>query len=174
MNPELCSESLTLSVFVELFWFAVVWSISSTTLTRTESAGLILTVGNGRWNNKQKWHFEQPTFPRHEIFIIVFSIQRIFYVLYFDLSIYIYIYAFSRHFYPKQLTGHSGYTLFVSMCVPWDLNPQPFALLTQYSTTEPQEHLSVYLSIYMAVFNWNMYYLYNLYLQKTVYKITFS
>ncbi len=28
----------------------------------------------------------------------------------------------------------------VSMCVPWELNPQPFALLTQCSTTEPQEH----------------------------------
>ncbi len=29
---------------------------------------------------------------------------------------------------------------FVSMCVPWESNPQPFALLTQHSTTEPQEH----------------------------------
>ncbi len=29
---------------------------------------------------------------------------------------------------------------FISMCVPWELNPQPFALLTQCSTTEPQEH----------------------------------
>ncbi len=29
--------------------------------------------------------------------------------------------------------------LFFSMCVPWELNPQPFALLTQCSTTEPQE-----------------------------------
>ncbi len=29
---------------------------------------------------------------------------------------------------------------FFSMCVPWELNPQPFALLTQCSTTEPQEH----------------------------------
>ncbi len=28
---------------------------------------------------------------------------------------------------------------FISMCVPWELNPQPFALLTQCSTTEPQE-----------------------------------
>ncbi len=27
-----------------------------------------------------------------------------------------------------------------SMCVPWELNPQTFALLTQCSTTEPQEH----------------------------------
>ncbi len=26
--------------------------------------------------------------------------------------IYIYIYAFSRHFYPKRLTVHSGYTFF--------------------------------------------------------------
>ncbi len=30
--------------------------------------------------------------------------------------------------------------IFVSMCVPWELNPQPFALLTQCFTTEPQEH----------------------------------
>ncbi len=51
-----------------------------------------------------------------------------------------YIYAFSRCFYPKRLTVHSGYTFFISMCVPWELNPQPFALLTQCSTTEPQEH----------------------------------
>ncbi len=35
------------------------------------------------------------------------------------------IYAFSRRFYPKRLTVHSGYTFIVSMCVPWELNPQP-------------------------------------------------
>ncbi len=29
--------------------------------------------------------------------------------------------------------------MFISMCVPWESNPQPFALLTQCSTTEPQE-----------------------------------
>ncbi len=29
---------------------------------------------------------------------------------------------------------------FLSVCVPWELNPWPFALLTQCSTTEPQEH----------------------------------
>ncbi len=28
----------------------------------------------------------------------------------------------------------------LSVCVPWELNPQPFALLTQCSTTEPQQH----------------------------------
>ncbi len=38
---------------------------------------------------------------------------------------YIYMYAFSRRFYPKQLTVHSGYTFIVSMCVPWKLNPRP-------------------------------------------------
>ncbi len=32
------------------------------------------------------------------------------------------------------------YIFFVSMCVPRELNPQPFALLTQCSTTEPEEH----------------------------------
>ncbi len=26
------------------------------------------------------------------------------------------------------------------MCVPWELNPQPFALLTQCSTTEPHRN----------------------------------
>ncbi len=38
---------------------------------------------------------------------------------------YIYIYAFSRRFYPKQLTVHSGYTFVLSVCVPWKSNPQP-------------------------------------------------
>ncbi len=32
----------------------------------------------------------------------------------------------------------SDYT-FLLVCVPWELNPQSFALLTQCSTTEPQE-----------------------------------
>ncbi len=50
-------------------------------------------------------------------------------------------FAFSRLFYPKRLTVHSGYTFFfISICVPRELNPQPCALLTQCSTTEPQEH----------------------------------
>ncbi len=32
-------------------------------------------------------------------------------------SVHIYIYAFSRHFYPKRLTEHSGYTFFLSVHV---------------------------------------------------------
>ncbi len=66
-------------------------------------------------------------------------------------SIYIYIYAFSRRFYPKRLTVHSGYTCFITMCVPWESNPQPFALLTQCSTTEPQEHYLY--RLYIFTFN---------------------
>ncbi len=31
----------------------------------------------------------------------------------------------------------------LSVCVPWDLNPQAFALLTQCSTTESQEHKTI-------------------------------
>ncbi len=56
-----------------------------------------------------------------------------------------YIYAFSRRFYPKRLTipdfipeATSGYTFLVSMCVPWELNPQPFcaanAMLYHWAT----------------------------------------
>ncbi len=34
--------------------------------------------------------------------------------------------------------------IFFSMCVPWELNPQPFVLLTQCSTTEPLEQTILY------------------------------
>ncbi len=51
--------------------------------------------------------------------------------------IYIYIYAFSSRFYPKRLTIAFRLHIFISMCVPWESNPQPFTLLTQCSTTEP-------------------------------------
>ncbi len=41
-------------------------------------------------------------------------------------------------FIQSNLQLHSGYTLSL-VCVPWESNPQPFELLTQCSTTEPQE-----------------------------------
>ncbi len=42
-------------------------------------------------------------------------------------------------FIQSDLQVHSGYTFLISKCVPWESNPQPFALLMQCSTTEPQE-----------------------------------
>ncbi len=51
---------------------------------------------------------------------------------------YIYIYAFSRRFYPKRLTVYPDYTFFVSMCVPWELNPQPFVLLKLRLSRQPK------------------------------------
>ncbi len=44
-------------------------------------------------------------------------------------------------FIQSDLQVHSGDTFLISMCVPWESNPQPCALLTQCSTTEPQEQL---------------------------------
>ncbi len=40
-------------------------------------------------------------------------------------------------FIQRELQLYSGYTFFISMCVPWESNPQP---LTPHPTTEPQEH----------------------------------
>ncbi len=55
---------------------------------------------------------------------------------------YIYIYAFSRRFYPKRLTIAFRLYIFISTCVPWESNPQPFAQQTQCSTTEPHRNTS--------------------------------
>ncbi len=44
-------------------------------------------------------------------------------------------------FIQSDLQFHSGYTFVVSTCVPWESNPQPFALLTQCSTTEPHRNM---------------------------------
>ncbi len=44
-------------------------------------------------------------------------------------------------FIQSDLVHFRLYNFFISMCVPWELNPQSFALLTQCSTTEPQEHM---------------------------------
>ncbi len=47
---------------------------------------------------------------------------------------YIYIYAFSRCFYSKRLTVHSGYTFVLSVCVcSLGIEPTTFVLLTQCS-----------------------------------------
>ncbi len=59
-------------------------------------------------------------------------------------EIYIYIYAFSRRFYPKRLTSAFKLYICISMCVLWESNPQPFVLLMQCSTTEP--HRNTYMT----------------------------
>ncbi len=51
-----------------------------------------------------------------------------------------YIYAFSRRIYPKAFTVHSCYTYFCQYMCSLGIEPTSFALLTQCSTTEPQEH----------------------------------
>ncbi len=56
---------------------------------------------------------------------------------------YIYIYAFSRRFYPKRLTITFRLYIFISTCVPWESNPQPVAQQTQCSTTEPHRNIDL-------------------------------
>ncbi len=46
-------------------------------------------------------------------------------------------------FIQSDLVHSRLYMFFITMCVPWELNPQPFALLTQCSTTEPQEQVQL-------------------------------
>ncbi len=58
------------------------------------------------------------------------------------LHLHLHFYAFSRRFYPKRLTIAFRLYIFISICVPWESNPQPFALLTQCSTTEPHRNTS--------------------------------
>ncbi len=48
-------------------------------------------------------------------------------------------FTFIRRFYPKRLTVHSGYTYFCQYMCSLGIEPTTFALLTQCSTTEPQE-----------------------------------
>ncbi len=48
-------------------------------------------------------------------------------------------FTFIRRFYPKRLTVHSGYTVFCQYVCSLGIEPTTFALLTQCSTTEPQE-----------------------------------
>ncbi len=53
---------------------------------------------------------------------------------------YIYINAFSRRFYPKWLTVHSGYTCYCQYMCSLGIEPTTFVLLTQCSTTEPHRN----------------------------------
>ncbi len=48
-----------------------------------------------------------------------------FYIIVINICFYIYIYAFSRRFYPKRLTIAFRLYIFIIMFVPWESNPQP-------------------------------------------------
>ncbi len=55
---------------------------------------------------------------------------------------YIYIYSFSRHFYPKQLTVHSGLYIFYVHVFPGNQTHNRCAAnAMQCSITEPREHM---------------------------------
>ncbi len=60
---------------------------------------------------------------------------------------YIYIYAFSRRFNPKRLTIQAIHIFVSTWMYSLGIKPTTFALLTQCSTTEPQEHFLVFCKI---------------------------
>ncbi len=49
----------------------------------------------------------------------------------------------SDAFIQSNLQWYTGYIFFYIMCVPWESNPQPFALQTQCSTTETHCSVSI-------------------------------
>ncbi len=63
---------------------------------------------------------------------------------------YIYIYA-------KRLTITFRLDIFISMCGPWESNPQPFALLTQCSTTEPHRNIQTYAILIVCLLSYIIY-----------------
>ncbi len=72
-------------------------------------------------------------------------------IFFLCIYIFIYIYAFSRRFYPKRLTiAFRLYIFNQYLCILWESNPQPFALVTQCSTTEPQEQEMHFILIYLG------------------------
>ncbi len=67
-----------------------------------------------------------------------------------NIHIYIYIYAFSRCFYPKRLTVHSGYAFFLSVCLSntssfWNVL-KTFILLCECLGNIPFEHFAMLLT----------------------------
>ncbi len=58
----------------------------------------------------------------------------------------IFIFTFMNlaRFYPKRLTLFRLYIYIVSMCIPWESNPQPLHCQRNALTTEPQEHIHLH------------------------------
>ncbi len=86
------------------------------------------------------------TLQLHIIYLYIQNCPLLYTLLYFN--------AFSRRFYPKRLTIAFRLYIFISMCAPWESNPQPFAQLTQCSTTEPHRSThSVWVCTYTCTYN---------------------
>ncbi len=75
-------------------------------------------------------------FNMHHFFVSLISI--LFYII--KISIIFTFMHLADAFIQSHLQLHSGYTFLISICVPWESNPQPFALLMQCSTTEPHRN----------------------------------
>ncbi len=62
----------------------------------------------------------------------------------FLLFVFLYQYGARLSYLHLSEATYSAFRLYsFSMCVPWELNPRPFALLMQCSTTEQQEHIKI-------------------------------
>ncbi len=72
---------------------------------------------------------------------------NVLFMFYFNVFIFMHL---ADAFIQSDLQLHSGCTFLISICVPWESNPQPFALVTQCSTTEPQEQEIHFILIYLG------------------------
>ncbi len=73
-------------------------------------------------------------------------------------------------FIQSDLQLHSGYT-FSLVCVPWESSPQPFALLTQCSTTEPHRILQNGIWCHLGLFFLHLMTVYLVKWQYTIYLV---
>ncbi len=69
------------------------------------------------------------------------------------MNVYIYIYAFSRRFYPKRFRLH----IYCQYMCSLGIEPTTFALITQCSTTEPQKYYISTCYISPNLFGWTIY-----------------
>ncbi len=97
--------------------------IQSSNFFQGSSGGILCTIlaQDCHWLSHCKWHrssLESDVFkllrPLPDILIAMATSAKSFHHLksLTEAEVYIYIYAFSRRFYPKRLTVHAGYTFF--------------------------------------------------------------
>ncbi len=69
-----------------------------------------------------------------------------FFMLLSYVSYYIYIYIYQTLLSKATYSAFRLYICIVSMCVPWESNPQPLRCKRNALTTEPQEHCVNYIN----------------------------